>query len=537
MQFLNAGALVFDVRPEQTVFETGKYPGAYDIPASEIVSTDLDPYTHGDYNTPIILYGDNPDVLNAYLYVAGSGYVCALYLTSYTFLPDYQNWVSSCVLTDSLRQDLLDSGLTEEFVNTLCVRDNEYFVIENDELHPTCIAQGFFDELCNPEQLVCVGEGGYKYGVVSTQAARLRLLSNPWRDSACPDVPIFELEEALVSKICVNPREASRNDVFNVTIDVAIEWMSVLPLPWEYISEDVIIDAPHLDGKIVSDNFVLSECTYDYVARTCTQYGYLNITTQLICDISGDFTFTLWARPIGQNIPDVQNSMTFTVGATPACALDFGTVSLESNVATYSDALYTVPATEFPIWSTVYMRIQALSPYRTIVGAKILAFTFVQADQNVYHEMWKEDRAALWGEDASLTIVTETIPGGLNIDTSFRIHGDEIIIDTTNYTSARICVEFKVIYQPAESRRYLLTQGLSDNGESNAAIRLISEENLEKEENATSKNALPVVILGLVCTIVLSMLVILLCVWRKRRSRDTYEFGRINSQSAKVIAT
>ena len=73
MQFLNAGALVFDVRPEQTVFETGKYPGAYDIPASEIVSTDLDPYTHGDYNTPIILYGDNPDVLNAYLYVAGSG--------------------------------------------------------------------------------------------------------------------------------------------------------------------------------------------------------------------------------------------------------------------------------------------------------------------------------------------------------------------------------------------------------------------------------------------------------------------------------
>ena len=72
--------------------------------------------------------------------------------------------------------------------------------------------------------------------------------------------------------------------------------------------------------------------------------------------------------------------------------------------------------------------------------------------------MWKEDRAALWGEDASLTIVTETIPGGLNIDTSFRIHGDEIIIDTTNYTSARICVEFKVIYQPAETRRYLLTR-------------------------------------------------------------------------------
>jgi len=305
---------------------------------------------------------------------------------------------------------------------------------------------------------------------------------------------------------------------------VKIGWMSVLPLPWEYIQEDIIIDAPHLDGKIVSDNFELTECEYDYSARTCTQYGYLNVTTQLICDISGNYTFTLWARPRDENIPDVQNSMTFQVGATPACVIDFGTVSLESSVATYSDESYSVPETQFPIWSTVYMRIQALSRYRTIVGAEILKFTFVQPEDNVYHELWKENRAVMWGEDASLTITTETIEGGLNIDTAFRIHGDEIIIPATNYSSARICVEFKVIYQSAETRRYLLTQGLSDNGELNAEVRVVQAESQTAKQAATSESLLPVVILGLVCVLAFAMLVILLFVWQKQRSRDSYEF-------------
>eukprot|EP00494_Astrolonche_serrata_P023880 UN24138 len=129
----------------------------------------------------------------------------------------------------------------------------------------------------------------------------------------------------------------------------------------------VTVPSPELQLKIKDWSFELSDCEVNLMEMTCRQTATFTFKSNLVCDISGLYTFSLWGTsPNFDSNPDALKPITLDVDAPDTCSVDFGSLTLTSSVETYEDEAYSIQSSDFPLWSRVYMRSTAISPYREI---------------------------------------------------------------------------------------------------------------------------------------------------------------------------